>query len=41
LDEVIQQYGFVDSINLILKKANPPLGGKVAYSAVSLNYQKG
>jgi dihydroneopterin aldolase len=39
IDEVKQQYDFVDSIKLTLKKANPPLGGKVAYSAVSLSYQ--
>jgi dihydroneopterin aldolase len=41
IDEVKQQYNFVDGIKLTLKKANPPLGGKVAYSAVSLSYQKG
>lgn len=41
IDAVKQQYNFVDVIKLTLKKANPPLGGKVAYSAVSLSYQKG
>lgn len=40
IDEVKQQYDFVDTINLTLKKTNPPLGAKVAYSAVSLNYKK-
>ncbi|MES2379053.1 MAG: dihydroneopterin aldolase [Bacteroidota bacterium] len=41
IDEVKQQYNFVDAITVTLKKNNPPMGGKVAYSAVSLNYQKG
>jgi dihydroneopterin aldolase len=41
MDEVLQEYNFVDNINLTLKKAHPPLGGKVAYSAITLNYQKG
>lgn len=41
IDQVKQEYSFVDVIKLTLKKANPPLGGKVAYSSVSLSYQKG
>jgi dihydroneopterin aldolase len=41
IDEVKQQYNFVDAITVTLKKNNPPMGGKVAYSAVTLNYQKG
>jgi dihydroneopterin aldolase len=41
IDDVKQQYCFVDNIKLTLKKLNPPLSSKVAYSAVSLKYQKG
>jgi dihydroneopterin aldolase len=41
ISRIKDQYRFVDSIKLTVKKMNPPLTTKVAYSAVSLNYQKG
>lgn len=41
IDRIKQQYTFVDSIQVSLKKLNPPLGGKVKSAGVILNYQKG
>ncbi len=40
IDEIKRQYAFVDTLQVTVKKLNPPMGGKVVYSAVVLNYQK-
>ncbi|MBC7399908.1 MAG: dihydroneopterin aldolase [Mucilaginibacter sp.] len=41
MNRIKDQYNLVDSIKLTVMKKNPPLSTKVAYSAVSLHYQKG
>lgn len=41
ITEAIQKkYPYVDSISVTIKKLNPPLLGKVAHSAVTVNYKK-
>ena len=37
---IVVAYGFVDTIQVKVKKLNPPLGGKVQYSGVEINYNK-
>lgn len=40
IGQIKQQFTFVESITVSVKKLNPPLGGKVQYSGVTLNYNK-
>ena len=35
-DDIKHHYPFVDSIRVSMKKLNPPLGGKVDYSAITI-----
>ncbi|MGF7037191.1 dihydroneopterin aldolase [Mucilaginibacter lappiensis] len=37
-DEIRDKYPFVKTIQVTIKKINPPLAGKVAYSSVIINY---
>ncbi len=36
-NEVKEQYPFIKTLKLVIKKCNPPLNGQVAYSAVVIN----
>ncbi|HTH82162.1 MAG TPA: dihydroneopterin aldolase [Mucilaginibacter sp.] len=40
IDRVKQQYTFVDSIELTIKKLNPLVGAKTKYSSVTIKYAK-
>jgi dihydroneopterin aldolase len=40
LDDIKNSYPDVESIQVVLKKMNPALGHKVAYSGVTINYNK-
>jgi dihydroneopterin aldolase len=40
IDEVKTQFPFVEHIHIAIKKLNPALKGKVAYSSVVINYAK-
>jgi dihydroneopterin aldolase len=40
VDQVKQQYDFVDTIQVTIKKLNPLIGAKVKQSVVIINYQK-
>ena len=35
-DDIKAHYPFVESIRVCMKKLNPPLGGKVDYSAITI-----
>lgn len=41
IGQVKQQYTFVDTIQVTIKKLNPLIGAKVKQSVVIVNYQKG
>lgn len=38
VDKIISKYPFVKSIQVAIKKVNPPLMGKVAHSSVTISY---
>jgi dihydroneopterin aldolase len=38
LDKIKEEYAFAETIQVSIKKLNPPLGTKVSYSSVTLNY---
>lgn len=38
INKIKEEYTFVDSIQVSIKKLNPPLGGNVKYSTVIINY---
>lgn len=38
IDRIKNKYPFVANIQVVLKKVNPPLIGKVAHSSVTINY---
>ena len=40
IDRVKQQYTFVDSIELTIKKLNPLVGAKTKYSSITIKYAK-
>lgn len=40
IDRIKKKYPFVESIEVTIKKLTPPLSGKVAHSAVIINYKK-
>jgi 7,8-dihydroneopterin aldolase/epimerase/oxygenase len=40
LDEIKEQYPYIETIQVTIKKLNPPLKGKVGYSAVNIAYNK-
>ena len=40
IDRIKKKYPFVENIEVIIKKLTPPLSGKVAHSAVIINYKK-
>ncbi|MEO6851236.1 MAG: dihydroneopterin aldolase [Mucilaginibacter sp.] len=40
IDEIRRQYPFIETATITIKKLNPPMKGKVAYSGVSITYNK-
>jgi dihydroneopterin aldolase len=40
IDEIKKQYPYIETIQVTIKKLNPPLKGTVAYSAVNIGYNK-
>jgi dihydroneopterin aldolase len=38
VDRIVERYSFVNTVQVVIKKLNPPLQGKVAFSSVSINY---
>jgi dihydroneopterin aldolase len=40
IDRIKQQYTFVETVQVSVKKLNPPLKGTVKYSEVVINYTK-
>ena len=40
IDDVKQQYAFIDSVTVSIKKISPLIGSKVKYSEVVINYSK-
>ncbi|WP_184549928.1 dihydroneopterin aldolase [Mucilaginibacter sp. FT3.2] len=40
LDRIKTKYPYVETISVEIKKLNPPLLGRVAHSAVTVNYSK-
>ncbi len=40
LNRVLEEYAFVDLIDVTIRKVNPPFGGDLANSIVSLHFQR-
>ncbi|MFZ4260690.1 dihydroneopterin aldolase [Sphingobacterium sp. HJSM2_6] len=40
LNRVLEEYAFVDLIDVTIRKVNPPFGGDLANSVVSLHFQR-
>lgn len=40
LDMVLKKYNFVQEVNVVIRKSNPPFGGDLANSEVSLAYKR-
>ena len=40
LDMVLKKYAFVQQVNVVIRKVNPPFGGDLANSEVSLSYTR-
>ncbi|MCA5005830.1 dihydroneopterin aldolase [Sphingobacterium bovistauri] len=40
LDMVLKKYTFVQEVNVVIRKVNPPFGGDLANSEVSLVYKR-
>ncbi|RZK75691.1 MAG: dihydroneopterin aldolase [Pedobacter sp.] len=39
LDQILEQYPFLNSAEVAIRKMNPPMPGQVGHSLVKLNYQ--
>jgi dihydroneopterin aldolase len=38
IEDIIKQYSYVSVVSVTIKKLNPPMKGKVAYSSVTITY---
>lgn len=38
IDDIVKHYRYVDNVSVTIKKLNPPMPGRVAYSSVTITY---
>jgi dihydroneopterin aldolase len=38
IEDIVKKYSYVASVSVTIKKINPPMKGKVAYSSVTITY---
>jgi dihydroneopterin aldolase len=40
VEEIKKEYPFIETATIVIKKLNPPLGGKVGHSGVTISYTR-